>query len=83
MAGIAVDTVIIAGCQAGTVGRCGAAAIPALCAVAADTEVARAVKILLGDGQCGPEDRVTAGVAHRGAAPAGGGFGARVFEVVA
>ena len=83
MAGIAVDAVVIGGRETGTVGGRGAPAVPAAGTVAADAQVARAVEILFGDAERRPEHRVTTGITHRGAAPAGGRFVFRFQVVVA
>ena len=72
MAGIAIDTIIVTGLQAGTVGRGRTTRIPARCTVATDTEIARSVEILLSNGNRRPEDRVASGIAHSGTAPTGG-----------
>ena len=74
VAGIAIDTIGVTGCKAGSISRGRASTVPAAGAVATNAQVTCAIKVLFSNSHGCPEDRVAACIAHGGTAPARGRF---------
>ncbi|MEN8128894.1 MAG: hypothetical protein ABFS45_01590 [Pseudomonadota bacterium] len=84
MAMVALDPIAIEGLvEIGAIGGRGAAIEPASGIVTTDAEIARAIEVLFGDGQRGPEDGIPPGMGHHAAAPVVQGFDVLVIVAMA
>jgi len=71
VAAVAINAIGISDCKPGAISWRGTAFQPTGGAVAPEAQVAGTIKILLGYGHGGPENRVAAGIAHGGPGPTG------------